>query len=323
MKKYYVFTLFFLVNTIFPQNQKETIVSSKEITNNFDETIFNWTGIFADVLEKTKLHHYKISKLADCMTKAIDTFLNALDPHSSFLDPKAYKKISEDVKGEFFGIGIVIDNTREPKDKFLTIVNIIPAGPSEKAGIQAYDKIIEIDGIPLKGMTTEEAMAKLRGERYTRVKIKILREKEKDSLDFEITRDVVRELGSLAFHIPDHNIYYVSLATFSENSVKQIKNLLMQTNKTPYKGLILDLRNNSGGSLNAAIEIAGLFLNKNSLVLTIKDRNNNIIKDHLGKEIGVYKTNQKPIVLHQRLKFWPEVLRIIPQKITLITHQKI
>jgi carboxyl-terminal processing protease len=253
----------------------------------FDEVVYNWTRTYAEVLELIKEKHYKVADLQDCMTKSIDALLNCLDPHSSFLDTKTYKSILESTTGEFFGIGIVIDNTRQPKDKFLMVIDIIPEGPADKAGVLPYDKIIEIEGTILDGMTTEEATAKLKGERNTKVTVKVLREGKTEPLNFTITRDVIKEQSSLCFYLKEHNIYYVSLSTFSDNAVRQIKELLQKSNKNSYKGLILDLRNNSGGLLSAAIDIAGIFVDKGSLVVTTKDK--------AGKETDRYVTLQNPV----------------------------
>lgn len=198
-----------------------------------------------------------------------------------------FKAILETTNGQFFGIGIVIGNTRSQKDKFLGVINTIPGGPADKAGVKAEDNIIEIDGKKLEGMTTEEATAKLRGERNTKVTVKVIREKVKAPLSFEIVRDVIKEQSSLAFYIKNHNIFYVSLTTFSKNSAKQIRKILKRSTKQSYKGIILDLRNNSGGLLRSVINIAGLFLNKGSLVAVTKDKHD--------KKIAQYKTTQKPV----------------------------
>lgn len=277
-------TLFLLTNQMLnPKDQEK----KEEKKFDFDEVVYNWTRTFAEVLQLAKEKHYKIADPQECMIKAIDGFLNCLDPHSSFLDPKTYKAIQESTSGEFFGIGIVIDNTRQAKDKFLTVVDIIPEGPADKAGILPYDKIIEIDGTILEGMTTEQATAKLKGERNTKVTVKIMREGKTDPLTFTITRDVIKEQSSLCFYVPEYDVYYVSLTTFSDNSVRQIRELLQKSSKNNAKALILDLRNNSGGLLTAAIDIAGLFLDKGSLVVTTKDKT--------GAEIDRYTTTNNPI----------------------------
>lgn len=257
----------------------------------FSEVAYNWTRTFAEVLQKADEKHYKIAAPEDCFIKAIDGFLNCLDPHSTFLDPKAYKSILESTSGEFFGIGIVIDNTRNSKDKFLLVIDTVAAGPADTAGVKPLDKIIEIDGKPLEGMSTEEATAMLKGERNTKAHIKVMRENSPDMLSFDITRDVIKEQSSLCFYLPEHNVYYLSLTIFSDNAAKQIKELLEKSRKKQYKALILDLRNNSGGLLTAGVDIAGLFLDKGSLVVVTKDKNN--------KELERYETHENPVANDQ------------------------
>ena len=241
-----------------------------------EEIIYNWLRTFAEVLDLVQKKHYKINNLEQAMIKSIDAFVTALDPHSSFLDQKTYTSMLESTTGEFFGIGVVIDNTRKTKDKYLTIVDTIPGGPADKAmatnsgiktNVQPLDKIVEIDGQSLEDLSTEEATAKIKGERGKKVTLKILRDSFPDLLIFEIPRDTVQEQASVSFHIKDRNIYYIALTTFSQSSVKQIEELLKKSYEQPYKGLILDLRNNGGGLLASAIDIAGLFLKKNSLVV--------------------------------------------------------
>ncbi len=241
---------------------------------NFDETIFSWSRTFAEVVQTTNQKHYKVQDPEKCMIDALGGFLKSLDPHSDFLDPKTYKSILETTSGEFFGIGIVIDNTRQTKDKFLLIIDTIPEGPADTAGVKPFDKIVEIDGKPLEGMTTEEATSMLKGERKTTVHIKNLRENHPDIIPLDIKRDEIKEQSSLCFYIPEHNVYYVSLTIFSDNSAKQIEQLLTQLKNKEYKGLIIDLRNNTGGLLTAAVDIAGLFLDKGSAVVSIKSKGN-------------------------------------------------
>ncbi len=262
-------------------------ISAQVSDETFDETIFNWSRTFAQAMDIAHKKHYAITNPQDNMIKAIDGFINSLDAHSNFLDPKTYREMLEMTSGEFFGVGIVIDNMRKTKDKFLTIVDTIPDGPADKAGIQPMDKIIEINGEILEGLTTEKIISQLKGERHSTVKVKVMRENSPDLLPFDIVRDVVKEQHSLSFHIKSHNISYLSLSMFTDAAVKQIETLLKKSQEQHAKGLILDLRNNSGGLLNAAIDIAGLFLKKGSLVTLTKDKH--------GKEIERYSTTRNPL----------------------------
>lgn len=263
------------------------IDKDKKKPSSIDEWMFSGSRMFAEVMQNVNQKHYKVSNIDEAMIKALDTLLSAIDPHSNVLDPKTYKHMMEATSGEFFGIGVIIDNTRTNKDKFLTVVDVIPDGPADKAGLRQFDKMVEIDGSPLEGMTTDEATSKLKGEKNTKVHVKILREGHTEILSFDITRDVIKEQNSLCFYLPEQNIYYLSLSMFSESSSKQLESLLKKANEKPYKGLILDLRNNSGGLLTSAIDIAGLFLDKGSTVVITKDKANKITEE--------YKTSRDPI----------------------------
>lgn len=256
----------------------------------FDEVVYNWSRTFAEVFQLANQKHYKVSNAEQCMIKSIDTFLNCIDPHSNLLDPKTYKAMMEATSGEFFGIGIVIDNTRNSKDKHLIIIDTIPDGPADKAGVKPFDKIVEIDGKALEGMPTDEATMMLKGERNTKVHVKVMRDNVTELLPFDITRDVIKEQNSLCFYLPEQNIYYLSLNMFTDTSARQLEGLLTKAHEKPFKALILDLRNNSGGLLNAAIDIAGLFLEKGSLVVTTKDKQ--------GKVTDAYRTTRTPIATH-------------------------
>jgi carboxyl-terminal processing protease len=263
------------------------LFSKEEPAQNFDETIYNWARTFAEVFQLTNQKHYKVSNLEQCMIKSIDSFLSCVDPHSNLLDPKTYKMMMEMTSGEFFGIGVVIDNTRSTKDKQLVVIDTIADGPADKAGVKPFDKIVEIEGKALEGMSTDEATTMLKGERNTKVHIKVIRENQPEILSFDITRDVVKEQNSLCFYIEDQNIYYLSLSIFSDNATRQLEKLLTKAQEKKAKGLILDLRNNSGGLLNAAVDIAGLFLEKGSLIVTTKDKH--------GKVTESYRTSRAPI----------------------------
>lgn len=253
----------------------------------YDKVLFEWIDTFAEVAHHVKQKHFKVTDLDAPMTNAIESFLTTLDPHSGFFPPKTYKNILSTMSGEFCGIGIMIDGTRQSKDRFLTIVDVIPDGPADKAGVKPLDKIVEIDGTILEGMTSDEAIAKMKGKKDTKVTVKIMRESKSDLFTFEITRDVIKDQTTLCFFLNDFGICYLSLAMFTENSVNNITKLLEQVLQKSCKALILDLRNNSGGLLNAAVDIVGLFAEKGSVVVITKDKN--------GKEIDRSITKRRPL----------------------------
>jgi carboxyl-terminal processing protease len=266
-----------------------TLLQSEIVPAPYDELAFNWSRTFAEVAQKVGQSHFKLpEKGHTCWEEAINAYVSCLDPHSCFLPPKAYDQIAQATSGSFGGIGVVIDNTRQPKDNFLTVIDVIPNGPADLAGILPLDKIIEVDNQAINGMATEEITAKLKGKPGTEVEVKVLREKYPDLIVASIKRDIIKEQASLSFYLPEQRIYYVSLNTFTQQSTKQIELLLKKAKDHPYKGLILDLRNNSGGLLSSAIDIVGLFLPIGSLVVSTKSRDNTKSQD--------YNTKRQPIV---------------------------
>lgn len=256
-----------------------------------EKMMYNWTGTFTEVMELVKTKHYKPNYIEEAYTKGMDTYLNTLDPHSGLLDPKTYKLMLESTSGEFFGIGVIIDNTRKSKDKILVIVDTIIDGPADKEGIKPLDKIVEIDNVPIDGMATEEVISKIKGKRHEKVNLRVLREGQTEPLSFDIARDTVKEQNSLSFEIRDQNIYYISLNMFTQNAIKQVESLLTKAKDTSYRGVILDLRNNSGGLLNAVVEIAGLFIEKGKLVVTTKDKHDTETDRYITKRNPVANGN--------------------------------
>ncbi len=291
-KKMPILALFFLSITFsidpikqklkFHQNRQKTAIDPL-----LEKQLHEWSGNFAHVIHIAKEKHFKINNIESSMSKSINSFLNELDPYSAYLEPKGYQSILETTHGEFCGIGTYLDNTRSKQDKYLTVIETIPDGPADKAGVEAMDKIVEINGTLLEDMTTEEAISLLKGPRGSSVTILVMRTGQPELLSFSIIRDTVKEENTLAFYLPEHNIYYVSLTIFSENATEQIKQLLQKAAQKKYKALILDLRNNSGGLFNVAIDISNLFLEKNSLVAITKDKS--------GKDIERYYTKNDPV----------------------------
>lgn len=275
----------------------QSTFTADETTKPYEQAVYEWTRTFAQVLQLVGEKHYSAQNIDKCMTGAIGAFLDCLDPHSGFLDPETYKMILETTTGEFFGIGVVIDNTRRTKDRHLTVVETLPQGPAEQAGVKAGDKIVEVDGTTLEGMPTEKITVLLKGPRDSKVTIKVIREGFPDLMTFEIKRDVIREQNTVSFTIPGHNIAYLSLSQFSENVAKNLESLLQRAHKDNCRGIIIDLRNNSGGLLDVAIDILGLFVPKGSVVVTTKNRQNAVTEKYVTQRDPVAKQLTIPIII--------------------------
>lgn len=223
--------------------------------------------VFTEVLSIVKKNYVEDIKTKDLIYGAIKGMLNSLDPHSSFMSPEGYKEMQTDTKGEFGGIGIQIGI----KDGILTVIAPIEDTPAYNAGIKAGDKIIKINEQSTKDMGLLDAVNKMRGPRGTSVKITIMREEWKEPRDFSITRDVIK-IKSVKFKMLEEGIGYLKVTQFQEQTANDLSNALAKLSDEKAAAFILDLRNNPGGLLNSAVDVASQFLPSGKLVVYIKDR---------------------------------------------------
>jgi len=199
---------------------------------------------------------------------AIRGMLGSLDPHSQFLDAKTLKDLKISTQGSFGGLGIQIDI----RDNVLTVVSPMAGTPAARMGIQAGDRIIKIENVSTRGITTEGAIGKLRGQPGTEVTITIQREGVDQPMDFTITRANI-EIQSIPYSgFVKNKIGYIWLANFSEKSGPDLGRAIQVLESQGVKQLILDLRNNPGGLLNEAVDISSNFIDKGSMVVFTRGR---------------------------------------------------
>ncbi|NPB09675.1 MAG: S41 family peptidase, partial [Thermodesulfobacteria bacterium] len=204
---------------------------------------------------------------------AIQGMLSNLDPHSSFLKPDDYKELQIETKGSFTGIGIEITI----RDGVLTVVAPIEGTPAWKAGLKPGDKIIKINGKPTKNMSLMEAVKLLRGPKGTKVTISILRKGWTELKDITLVRDVI-PIKSVRYRTVEPGYGYVRISNFQEKTPRELVKALeaLEKENKPLKGLIIDLRNNPGGLLDAAVKVADEFIDHGLIVYTegrIKQQN--------------------------------------------------
>lgn len=252
---------------------------------NPEKDIYQWFKTYSEVVGLVEKKAFRSVDFSDFIQDSLKSAVSQVDAHSAFFTRDSYKTAMESATGEFSGIGISIIG-KSPDDEALTIIDVVQPGPAQKAGLQANDKIVEVDGKKLKGMTTDEATSKLKGKIGTEVKIKVVRNKK--PLEFAITRDIIKDQTSSCYHFPDHGIYYLSLKMFAENSAQQMSELLHKANAGKCKGIVLDLRRNPGGTLDSAIEMAGLFLEKGAMVALTKNK--------FGMRVAEYRTKTEPVL---------------------------
>ena len=227
---------------------------------------------FVDVYKKIKDQYVDEVDDDTLFNYAIDGMVSKLDPYSDYLSKDDFSELRIGTTGKFGGIGIEI--TME--DGFVKIITPIDDTPAQKAGLKAGDLVIEVQDVSLKDKSLNDAVKLMRGDPGTKVKIKILREKEKQPLDFELTRQIIVSKG-IKTKIFNGEIGYLRLSSFQSNSTTNVRNAIYELRKETGKmmsALILDLRNNPGGVLGAAVGISDLFLESGKIVYT-KGRTNN------------------------------------------------
>lgn len=230
---------------------------------------------FNDVLTFTQKYYYEEVKSDELVDNAINGMLAKLDPHSVYIPAKQMEQVEEEFRGDFEGVGIefqVVNDT-------LTVVSPITGGPSEALGIMAGDRIVKIDGKDCIGISNEEVRKKLRGPKGSKVKVTIHRSGFDELLEYEITRDKI-PLYSVDTHIMlDDKTGYVSVSRFAEKTTDELVAALTDLQKKGMKQLILDLRNNPGGYLNQAYQIADLFLDGNKKIVYTRGRREEFNED--------------------------------------------
>ena len=215
---------------------------------------------------------------------AIDGMTSTLDPHTVFFTPKEYKELQVDTRGKFGGLGIQIGL----RDKWLTVISPIEGTPAYRMGIQAGDRIIKIEGKSTKGITTEEAVAKLRGEPGTKVTITIQREGEPKPFDVTIVRDIIEIKPVPYYGMVDDDIGYIRLTQFSQEAGDEVKNALLDLQQQGAKKIIFDLRSNPGGLLWQAVSVASQFLGADALVVYTKGRTEYQSREYYTENEGVF-----------------------------------
>lgn len=223
---------------------------------------------FADVYSNIKRYYVEPVSDEKIINSAIKGMIQALDPHSAFLDKKAYLDLRENIRGEFGGIGIEIMLTKEG---FLKIISVLPQTPAFRARLHSGDLIVKIDATFVHGLPLSEAVQKLRGKNDTVVVLTVARKNRPLPLVVSITRQNIK-IDNVHAKIAAPGYLWLRINQFQETVVADIIKQLKALPAQNLCGIVLDLRDNPGGLLGAAIDVSSLFLNKNSLVVYTQGR---------------------------------------------------
>jgi len=246
-----------------------------------------WARIQEKFVDRSKLDYQKM------VYGAISGMLGALDdPYTIFMTPQENKDFSQSLQGNLEGIGAEVGM----RQNIVTIISPLEDSPAMKAGLKAGDKILKIDDKITSGLTIDEAVSLIRGPKGTEVTLTVARDGWTEAKEFKITRAVINvpivklEMKSVG----DKTVAYLALYQFTDNSVEEFQKAAQKILTSDAKGIVLDLRNNPGGYLESAVEIASWFTSEGQLVVT-EDYGNGKKTDH--KSTGINKLGSYPMVI--------------------------
>lgn len=244
-------------------------ISTGRIWADDDEATYKGLSNFTRVLDLIERNYVDNVDAQKLTTSAIEGMMKTLDPYSAYLSPERYRELEIGTSGEFGGVGMEVT----VENNVLTVITPIEGTPAAKAGIKPGDQIIAIDGKPTQGMIADEAVKILRGPKGSPVKITVKSKDNEASRDVTLIREIIH-VKSVESKLLDNSIGYVKLSQFQEKTSDELTKAiekLESKNKGLLKGLILDLRNNPGGLLTEAVEVADQFVNE-GLIVSVRGR---------------------------------------------------
>ena len=254
----YIVTLFFITSGF--------SLANSEKKQDIDVLPLDEIRTFTEIFSKIKSDYVENIEDSALLKNAIKGMLQGLDPHSAYLDKDAYKELQEGTSGEFGGLGIEVGY----EDGFVKVISPIDDTPAKRAGIKAGDLIIRLDGKSVKGISLMEAVKMMRGKPGSEIELTILRGGEEKPFNVTIVRDIITVKNIKAETI-EPAFVYIRISNFQMHTVDDLSKALVKLeneNNNMLKGLVLDLRNNPGGLLNAAVGVSDLFLDEGLIVYT-------------------------------------------------------
>jgi carboxyl-terminal processing protease len=227
-----------------------------------EELAWEQARLFAEVLERVKRDYVEPIDDAELLESAIRGMVSDLDPHSQYLDAREYRDIRISTTGSYTGIGIEVDEV----DGNVMVITPIAGSPAARAGIRSGDQVIAVDGLSVEASRLQDTIGRLRGHAGSKVTVTVLRDDE--AIDYGLRRQIIR-MASVHKEFLSPSFGYIRVSQFSENTSRELSRAvddLQDANGGMLQGLVLDLRNNPGGVLDAAVDVADLFLDSGVIV---------------------------------------------------------
>ena len=222
--------------------------------------------IFSEVFGKIKSEYVDQVDDKTLLRNAIKGMLAGLDPHSTFLDPEDFEDIRISTDGKFGGLGIEVTTD----DGLIKVVTPIDGTPAYEAGLQPGDIILKLDDVPVRGLSLQESVDKMRGEPGSSIKLTVFRAGEAEELEFKLVRAIIK-VTSVRGELLEPGLAYVRVSSFQSGTAQSLRNQvksLVEKNNGSLDGIVLDLRNNPGGILSGAVDVSDMFLGEGNIVST-------------------------------------------------------
>ncbi len=275
-----------LILFVMEVNGAASVPSLGETGNGFD--------LFSKVYQRVLTSYYRETDPWDLSKEAVRGILKTLDPYSDFFDPRDFKQLQDETRGEFGGLGIEIQ-VPPGKEHPQVMAHPMADTPAEKAVLRAGDVIIEIDGESTKGWDITEVVGKLRGKPGSQVSIKIRRGSSEEPIDKVIVRAIIPLHNVLFAGEIEEGIGYIKLARFNQGASEEMDAAIKELQEAKVRGIILDLRNNPGGLLISAQRVSNKFLGRGTIIVRTRGRDQS--SEELLKADGVAKVPELPLVV--------------------------
>jgi carboxyl-terminal processing protease len=258
---------------------------------------------FADVFNAIKQGYVEPVEDKKLINHAISGMLNGLDPHSAYLDAEAFKELQVGTHGEFGGLGIEVGM----EDGFVKVISPIEDTPAFRSGVKAGDLIVKLDETPVKGMSLNDAVKRMRGKPKTDITLTIVRKGENRPVVVTLTREVIK-VQSVKSKVVEPGYGYLRVAQFQENTAQSVvQHLAKLAKEGELRGLVLDLRNDPGGLLHGAVGVASAFLAPNQLVVSTDGRTEDAKREYRATSDDYLRGNRDDF-----LKALPPAARNLP-----------
>lgn len=257
------------IAVVYPQQKTNETTNVKQTQKKDSlDSYYKELEVYTDALSIIKNEYVDVIKPNDLIYGSLRGLVSSLDTHSQFLDPQEYNEMKVDTTGKFGGLGTEVT----VKDGLLTIVSVLEDSPAYKAGLKPNDRLVKINGEITESMTLGNCVKLLRGVPGSKVELTIFRDLENKVFDVSIIRDVIRIKSIKNVNMLDSSVGYIRIVEFQEMTAKELNKALKKLTRDGMKSLIIDVRNNPGGLLDVAAEVAELFLSEDKLIVYTKSR---------------------------------------------------